>query len=272
MLQGTRLHHEHTTLETGSLTWHVQDFTTSELGLVASRGLGGHLALEAILPVRAVGATIDFLDAQRRPLDLPGGSIHHRDETLLRPADPWLLLHAARSQGAVTFALRAGASLPLGRTEENPFELGRRGLPHQHLQFGTGTWDPLLGIGIGRRVGRINWSLTGLARFVVGENARGYRPGHRYAASLQADRPLSARWHLLAGADLMREQSETWQGRREEEGNLGRTDVLLGAGVARTLGAGSLSLALRVPIVTRAASAQLDYPVIVSIGWSRERR
>jgi hypothetical protein len=48
VLQGTRVHHEHTTLETGSLTWHVQDFTTSELGLVASRGLGRHLALETI--------------------------------------------------------------------------------------------------------------------------------------------------------------------------------------------------------------------------------
>lgn len=90
----------------------------------------------------------------------------------------------------------------------------------------------------------------------MAENGRGYRAGHRYAASLQADRPLSSSWHALAGVDFAREQSETWQGRREEEGNLGRTDVLLGLGVARALRAGSLSLSLRVPIVTRAQSAQ----------------
>jgi hypothetical protein len=30
-------------------------------------------------------------------------------------------------------------SLPIGKTEENPFELGDRGLSHQHIQFGSGT-------------------------------------------------------------------------------------------------------------------------------------
>jgi len=96
----------------------------------------------------------------------------------------------------------------LGRTEENPFELGRRGLPHQHFQFGTGTWDPILGLGAGRRLGSVNLALTGLFRFVVAESSRGYRAGNR---------------------------------------------------------------TLRVPIVTRVNGAQLDYPLLVSIGWSSGR-
>ena len=272
MLQGTRVHNEHTTFETGSLTWHVQDFTNSELRFVVSRGFSSRFGVEAMLPLRASSGTIHFQDAERRPLELADGSIHHRNETLLGPSDPWLLGHAARSKGAFTFALRAGVAVPLGRTEANPFELGRRGLTHQHVQFGTGTWDPLLGLGVGRPAGRVNWSLMGLARLVVAENAHGYRAGHRFSVSLQAEHPLSAKWHALAGADALHERSETWQGRREEEGNLGRSDVLLGIGMARSLGAGSLSLSVRVPIVTRAESAQLDYPVVISIAWNRERR
>lgn len=253
------------------MIWHVQDLTTSELSLVAARGLGRHLGLEAVMPMRVLGGTIRFEDASRRTIDLPNGSIHHRDETLVRLADPWLLAHAARTVSSVMLAVRAGVSVPLGRTEENPFELGRRGLPHQHFQFGTGTWDPLLGIAAGRRIGSVNLSLSGLARFVLAENAHGYRAGNRYAASLQAERSLTRSWHALAGVDFAREQSETWQGRREEEGNLGRTDVLLCAGAARSLRAGSISLTLRVPVVTRAVAAQLDYPLIVSLGWSSGR-
>ena len=34
--------------------------------------------------------------------------------------------------------------LPLGSTEEDPFARGRAGLPHQHIQFGTGTFYPVL--------------------------------------------------------------------------------------------------------------------------------
>jgi hypothetical protein len=271
VVQGTRVHHEHTTTESGAEVWHVQDLTTSELGVLASFGVGGTLGFEALLPLRLVSGTIEFLDATRRPLELPGGSIHHRDETLVHAADPWLLAHAARAAGPFTVALRGGVTLPLGRTEENPFALGRQGLPHQHLQFGTGTWDPLLGLGVGRRAGRVNLALTGLARLVVGTNRHGYRAGHRFAASLQAERPLGRSWHLLGLADYSHERAETWNGQLEEEGNLGRTDVLLGLGIARSLGTGSLSLLLRVPIVTRAHAAQLDYPLLLSLAWSAGR-
>ena len=31
-------------------------------------------------------------------------------------------------------------TLPLGRTVEDPFALGDMGLPHEHSQFGTGTF------------------------------------------------------------------------------------------------------------------------------------
>ena len=85
-----------------------------------------------MLPLRGVSGTTHLLNAQRRPIEVPGADIHHRNETLQRPSDPWLLAHAARGAGPFMLSLRAGVTLPLGRTEEDPFELGRRraaGLP-----------------------------------------------------------------------------------------------------------------------------------------------
>jgi hypothetical protein len=68
----------------------------------------------------------------------------------------------------------------------------------------------------------------------------------------------------------VREETETWDSRREEEGNLGRTDLLASVTAARPLGPRNvLTFSLRVPLVTRASGSQLSYPLIASIGWSR---
>jgi hypothetical protein len=116
-----------------------------------ARGLG----VEAVVALRGVRTRIRFEDVRHQPIVVPNGSIHHRNETLSGPGDPWLLLHRAQVLGAWTLAARGGVSVPLGRTEPNPFDLGRRGLPHQHIQFGTGTWDPL--VGVGRAAGSGRW-------------------------------------------------------------------------------------------------------------------
>lgn len=212
---------------------------------------------------------IRFEDLERRPLQLANGSLHHRNETLVRPGDPWLLLHASRAVGPWSLAARAGVSIPLGRTEENPFARGRLGVPHQHLQFGTGTFDPLVGAAAGRRLGEWNASVSAHGRLVVHDNRHGYRAGHRFHVSASGDRSVGRSWRGTFGIDLAREEAEEWSGRREEEGNLGRTDLLLSLAVARPVGLGALSFTAKVPLLTRAASAQLDYPIILALGWSR---
>ena len=56
----------------------------------------------------------------------------------------------------------------------------------------------------------------------------------------------------------------------EEEGNLGRTDLLAAAALLRQLGtAGAVTLQVKVPLLVRAHGSQVDYPVIVALGWSR---
>jgi hypothetical protein len=252
------------------MTWHVQDITVGDAVFVGEYGVARGLGLSLTSFYRQARTRIRFEDGQRLPLVLPGGTIHHRNETLTGPGDAWAMAVAGGARGPWSLGGRAGVSIPFGKTEENPFERGRRGLPHQHFQFGTGTWDPLVGISVSRALGATNVVASGLARFVLYENDHGYRGGHRYFASLLADRRLAASWRAQAGLDLAREEAERWNGVIEEEGNLGRTDLLAMAGVVRQLGsAGALTLQLKVPLRTRANGAQVDYPAIVVLGWSR---
>jgi hypothetical protein len=249
--------------------FHVQDITTAQTAFTVARGLRRGLAVEGVGFLRTVVTRIRFEDDQRRPLAWPQGDIHHRNETLTGLGDPWLLLHGARGQGPWTLSARAGASLPVGRTEPNPFELGRQGRPHQHIQFGTGTVDPIAGLGLGRRVGGTSVALTTLGRFTVASNGHGYHSGDRYQAVLDATRRLGGPWHGAAAVQLLRETAETWAGRIEEEGNLGRTDVLLALSLTRAAGRSGLTLGVQVPLYTRATGSQLSNPVIVSLAIGR---
>lgn len=77
------------------------------------------------------------------PYDNPEGDLHHRTETLRGFGDADLTVNYAGGG----WRLGAGFSLPLGRIEDDPYELGALGLKHQHIQFGTGTFQALLRVG-----------------------------------------------------------------------------------------------------------------------------
>jgi len=228
------------------------------------------LGLELTAAARLVRSRIRFEDLARQPFVPPDGDIHHRNETLFGNGDPRLMLHLGRAGSPWSYSGRLGVSIPLGRTEENPFLLGHHGLRHQHIQFGTGTWDPMVGVGAGRQFGRLNLSASGLARFTLYENRHGFRPGNRYAANLSGEHGLGAKWGGNVGLEVAREEAERWDGTTQMEGNLGRTDLLCVVGLGRTFNAlGYLAVTAHVPLVTRATGAQVDYPVLLSLAWTR---
>jgi len=71
---------------------------------------------------------------------------HHRNETYIGFTDADLFL-GYHTQGLLRendFLMgRVGTTLPLGKTEEDPWKLGDAGLEHLHIQFGTGTFNPI---------------------------------------------------------------------------------------------------------------------------------
>ena len=251
-----------------STIWHVQHFTMTDSAYSVARGFRG-FGLEYVGFLRHVTTSIRFEDLDRRPIIVPGGDIHHRDETLIGPGDSWLTAVGGRRLGSWSVAARAGVSIPIGKTEANPFDLGRRGLPHQHIQFGTGTWDPLAGAAMARRFGDVITSVSALARVPVSSNRHDYRAGRRLQLSAMGDRHITGPWRAQAGIDYAHETAETWAGRIEDEGNLGRSDLLLSTGVVRQIGGRALVFTARVPLRTRSNGVQVDYPAIVSLGWAQ---
>lgn len=246
---------------------HDQHITPVDLSFDGELGLMPHLALELVAGLRAVRERIAYLDLQGAPYvpELP--DTHHRNETLLGPTDPWLLLHAGAALGEVALAIKGGVTFPLGSTVPNPFALGRQGIAHEHIQLGTGTFDPVLGASASRRFGALNLGLWTLDRFTLGTNAHGYRSGHRLLGGAQASSGLGlARWSFTLGLDLARETPERWDGVIEQEGNLGRTDLLLDASVRRALSSSlGLSLGVKVPVASRTTGEQASYPALLTL-------
>ena len=115
----------------------------------------------------------------------PYGDIHHRTETRRGAGDAELIL--ARPLGGDWIA-GAGLMVPLGRTEKDPIELGRLGRKHEHIQFGSGTVDPVLLLQWSRPVGSLQLSASLDGRFPLYENRHGFRA------------PVSLRW--TAGPSL----------------------------------------------------------------------
>ena len=263
------MHIEHIEAEGASPYWHVQDLWVSEGQFQLLRGLRKDLALELGIPFRVVRDRIRFEDLARRPYVPPTPDTHHRNETLARPADLSMGLQWARVAPPWTITAGAGVWLPLGRTESNPFALGRGGFPHQHIQFGTGTVDPSLSLVASRRAG--DWSFTAgaSARLTLAENSHGFRAGDRFGASVHAARALPRAWAVRAGLELAREEPEKWDGVIEEEGNLGRTDLFAALGLARKITWGTLAAELRLPVLSDVQGAQVDLPLIARVGISR---
>lgn len=223
------------------------------------------------MPLRLIRSRIRYEDLERRPYTLVYPDDHHRNETPVRPADPTLSLHFAREGEIWNVAARVGLSLPMGRTEPNPFALGQLGLPHEHFQFGTGTLDPVLALGAGRQVGRVALTTAAFAHLTLAENTHGFRAGNRYTVNATGAIPLVRSWGGSVGFDVTREAAERWDGRLEEEGNLGRTDAMLSLGVGRPVGnAGVFSLSVGIPVYSRVRGEQGEQPLVFSLTWSPE--
>jgi hypothetical protein len=221
------------------------------------------------LPVRLVRDRIHYLDLARQPYTPPFPDYHHRNETLFHAGDASVALPASRAFGKWTAGASLGVSVPTGRTEPNPFVLGALGLPHQHIQFGSGTWDPLLGLSASRKFGVVTASAVASARLTLDGNPHGYRAGDRTSVAVSAGRAFATVWSANAGLAWFDEQAERWNGQVQSEGNLGRTDLDFDLAVARTTPDGTWSVNAQVPTFSRSVGNQVRYPVTFSISWTR---
>lgn len=136
--------------------------------LEADYGLREKLQLELRLPYDVKAQRVRYTTLTGAPLLPPYGDIHHRTETLRGISDPSLSLGWAPAAGWI---VGLGTTLPAGHTVPNPIVLGREGKTHEHIQFGSGTFEPLLTA----QWTRGRFVVAGEAKLSLYENSHGFR-------------------------------------------------------------------------------------------------
>jgi len=251
---------------------HDQTLILAETRLAIAIGLPAGFALSVLAPLREVSTTIHYYDDSGAEVQLVRPGIHHRDETLVGLGDPMVLGSYGLALGDWRVTARAGATLPLGRTQPNPYLADAMIAPHEHIQMGTGTVDPVVAIEAAR--GWDRWALGAYALTVQSFYADSYgdRAGDRYATGVALSRHLGKRWTVDGGVAMQAETAERWsQTPHVTDGNRGRVDLMLDAGAtwaaAKSL---SLSLDVKVPVFDHVVGGQLEMPAIVELGasWS----
>ena len=218
--------------------------------------LGSRWTLEANIPyeTKIQEATIEEIDSvtsAEREAILHNRDNHHRDETYTGPTDPDVLL-GYQTQGLLTkndfLSGRIGTTIPFGKTEEDPWKLGDAGLKHLHIQFGTGTFNPIADLhyslplykGLGA-----NGSIRG--KFPFYENSKAYRGSMEYTYTAGLNYRFSD-WLSFQTSYLGFYQSYAyWAGERDINTGLRFSMASVGASIVTPYNI-PLSLTLMLPL------------------------
>ncbi len=241
-----------------------------ETRLAAEYAVRPWLAVSAALPYRMVDVDVVHRDpGSGAPIPAPT-TIHARTETVRGLGDASLGVHLARELGGFRLHARAGTSLPIGGTEEDPHLLGSIGQEHQHIQLGAGTFIPYAAVEVQRALAsRVTVAAWALAHLSLYDNAEGFRASDRYSGGLSASSGLGLRaWTFGLALEGHGETAETWQGMvYREEGNAGRFDVLAGGNVAwRPTRRLAVIADLKYAVYSHIEGTQVDYGIVGGVG------
>lgn len=229
---------------------HTHDLLAlpTELTISGHYALTDRVGLEAAVPARVVvmRASYETPDgASYTPID---EGVHHRDETVAGIGDAEFRVRGTVPLGRWWGTGRLGVTLPLGHTEPDPFAAGDRGEEHQHVQLGTGTFNPTVALEATRGLRAMQWSFYAVGRAALYENRHGYRAGPRgmvgVSGGWKAPRPVLVSGAVEAGF----EGPERWQGEIQQDGLIGRTEIHVGPDILWFAGATTVGASLRFPV------------------------
>jgi len=242
-----------------------------DVRLTTALAIRENLEVGLVVPVKAVISDAAFLSADGALM--PGfRSIHHRDETLSGVGDLRVVTRyrLSKPDADYIFDVRVGLSLPTGNTEPNPFVLGRAGLEHQHIFFGTGTFNPLVGLSAIVPVGPVVLDADFSAAGSLYRNEHDYRaPGlvnGRFGVSMSA-----GQWSADVSVAYLQEFPADWAGERAE--NSGRTDIIPGIGIRwRPSESWGVAVVGKRPITIDTVGGQLEFPYLATLALSYRGR
>jgi hypothetical protein len=230
-----------------------------ELGLSGEWAFDDKWGVEASLPVRSVWASVSYQTPDGADYEPVDADVHHRDETVAGLADGRLMARYGRSLGGVWVAARLGTTVPLGATEEDPFSAGDVGKKHQHIQLGSGAFEPVMSLDA--TWGGISQQTTAYVTLQqpLYANDKGFEAGRRLLAGAQVGWKAAPDLLLSLLGEVGHEGGEQWQGVVRSDGMTGLTEVRSGAALLWRSEAVTLTAALRVPVY-RVLEASAEEP------------
>ena len=163
---------------------------------------------------------------------LDNGHIHHRSEPYRGISD--LTLLATHRKPALfregdSLRLSLGTTLPTGKTEEDPFKLGDAGLEHLHIQFGAGTFDPIIELNYSMPVaGKLGLGAYALGRFPVYENSRTYQAPVEITSGVFLGYSLNRRVSVHLNGTAYYQNFAYWDGERDVNSGLSAMSSVFG--------------------------------------------
>lgn len=140
----------------------------------------------------------------------PYAGIHHRDEQLLGLGDPKVILQKVFWKGSWGIMPNISFSIPLGKTEDNPYLSAQESKVHQHIQMGTGTVLPSFGLTLFRD--EIHWGMLHSFNQILSvyKNKYDYQPGASAKWSIGYWRRLHLKMLLLAQIQGNHQNPDIW--------------------------------------------------------------
>lgn len=202
---------------------HHQGVTMTRTQASLSYGFGGGWQGMVRLPLDIKLLTIDYTTPDGKPYDPPYGNIHHRNETLLGMGDGQLQLQKyVRLSESLSLGGGAGTTVPLGRTEENPYELTQQSETHQHIQMGSGTVDPVGSASAVWMFHQWGFLVNANGRMPLYENSKGYRTSPKASVSVGPSYRITSKVMVTSSIDFRKNWKATWDGEPDpRSGNTG---------------------------------------------------
>jgi thiol-disulfide isomerase/thioredoxin len=248
---------------------HVLDIYMSSLIIRTLYGVSPRLGVEANFPMRLTLVSAAFLNKDGEEID-DFASIHHRSEPIWGLGDidigGRLQLWSPDDILPLSVTSKLGLTLPTGSIEPDPYELGRLGVDHQHMFFGTGTFDPIADMNVTYNT---DWLLMLgwlYGRGALYENDYGYRGRSMLNGGLGVGSGFGLEtWRFVLQGEGRHEEPALWSGVPAR--NSGMTELSVSGGVQWTLfDRWTISGTLRAPVYTYSRGGQVVTMPNVTIG------
>jgi len=202
---------------------HHQSVTLTRFQGAISYGLGNGWQVQGKVPVDVKFLAIDYTMPDGSSYQPPYGGIHHRNEVLFGLGDGRLeIQNFHRLTNGWVIGAGFGSTLPLGRTEEDPYRLAAQSSKHQHIQMGAGIFKPTFSASA-------VWSghVWGMTTFINGElamyaNNKEFRPPSRINVAVGPTYRVTPKLMLTSELSLSHESQAEWHAEPDPQSGLTR--------------------------------------------------